>query len=198
MWLKPVDKQPFAELMIDGHAYLLPEPEFMSLSYGELTDLYIHLQAFIEQIIPGDERLNYLVATACRPRRRRGYTMDASWNGDHREDYNEFIARERVKLIARVDYRQRMMVMLYVATHIKNIMARYALFSADTGTSKREDTEAYAGQGFIKNQHLLAEKGIFGNLKQTQQANAHEVMLFLEEHHNDLLKQQADSKNDSD
>jgi hypothetical protein len=194
MWRKPVDQQPFAEIKAGGHALLLPEAEFLTVSYGELTDLYIHLQAFIEQTVPGDERLNYLVATACRPRRPRGYTTDTSWNGDHREDYNEFVARERVKPVAKVDYQQRMMVLLYVASHIKSLMARYTLFKTDAGAG---EAEAYAGQNFIKNQHLLAERGIFGNLKQTQQANAHEVLLFLEENHSDLLKQQADAEQNS-
>ncbi|UHG90107.1 hypothetical protein [Spirosoma oryzicola] len=199
MWLKPMNKPPFAQLQVDGHAWLLAEPDFMSMSYGELTDLYIHLQAFVEQLVPGEERLNYLVATACRPRPKRGYTLQPGWNGDHREEYNEFLVRERVKLAAKIDYRDRLAVMLYVAATIKNLMNRYALFESEsTSTASDALPEAYSGQSFIKNAHLLAEKGIFGNLKQTQQANVHEVLLFLEEHRNDLLKQQADANKDSD
>lgn len=194
MWLKPMNKQPFAELIVDKHAWLLAEPDFMSMSYGELTDLYIHLQAYVEQTVPGEERLNYLVATACRPRRARGYTTDPSWNGDHREDYNEFIVRERVKLVAKVDQKKRIAVMIYVASSIKTLMSKYELFGSSSNSSSQEEPEAYGGQGFIKNAHLLAEKGIFGNLKQTQQANVHEVLLFLEEHRNDFLKQQSERR----
>lgn len=199
LWTVPMDRQPFTHINVDGagfdgHSWLLPEPDFMSMSYGELTDVYIHLQAYIQQITPGEEELDYLVATVCRPRRARGYTASPDWNGDHREPYNEFVVRERVKLVTGLPFTTKMAVLLYVASTIKNVMGKYALFddTAENSGSSGSAGEAYTGQGFIKNQHLLAEKGIFGNMKQTQQANAHEVLLFLEEHRADLLaKQQA-------
>ena len=94
-WEKPMDKQPFPSITVGRSEWLLPEAGFVTMSFGELTDLYIHLQAFIQQTIAGDERLDYLVATACRPRRQRGYTTDPTWNGDNRELYNEFQTRKR-------------------------------------------------------------------------------------------------------
>lgn len=195
-WEKPMDKQPFPSITVGKEVWLLPEQGFVTLSFGELTDLYIHLQTFIQQTVAGDEHLDYLVATACRPRRPRGYTLDGNWNGDHREPYNEFIVRERVKVAAALPFPTKMAVMLYIAATIKNVMARYTLF--DQSDAPGDGTpEVYTGQGFLKNQHLLAEKGIFGNLRQTQEANAHEVLLFLEEHRFDLkAKQEAERNHD--
>ena len=195
LWKKPMDKRPFESVSPNQEQWLLPEEGFKTMSFGELTDLYIHLQAFIQQTVAGDERLDYLVATACRPEHQGNYQTDPAWNGDRRESYNEFIVRERVKLVAKLEFPIKMAVLLYAASTIKSVMAQYNLFD---DSDKSDGTgEAYSGQGFIKNQHLLAEKGIFGNLRQTQEANVHEVLLFLEEHRADLLaKQQAQKETD--
>lgn len=190
-WLftEPLEAQPFAELRVGKEVWLLPEAGFVTMSYGEMTDLYVHLNGFIQQQPAGDERLDQLVATACRPRRRRGYTTDPDWNGDHRELYNEFVVRDRVGLVTSLDFNQKMAVLLYVASTFKSVLSRYVLFD-ETTASDGAAGESYLGQGFIKNQHLLAEKGIFGNLKQTQGANAHEVLLFLDENRADQLARQ--------
>ncbi|KAB7728025.1 hypothetical protein F5984_19920 [Rudanella paleaurantiibacter] len=197
LWLKPMHRQPFPSIQVNGKAWLLPEEGFKTMNFGELTDLYIHMQAFIQQTVPGYERLNYLVATACRPRRGRGYTLRPDWNGDHREPYNEFVVRERVAEVAKLDFSTRSAVLLYVASNIKNVLSGYELFDPDATAEPVEEGERYAGQGFIKNAHLLAEKHIFGNLKQTQDANLHEVLLFLEEHRADQLARQDSEKTDS-
>ncbi|WP_375445752.1 hypothetical protein [uncultured Fibrella sp.] len=197
-WLftEPMDQQPFESLQVGKEAWLLPEPEFVTMSYGEMTDLYVHLNGFIQQQPAGDERLDYLVATACRPRRAQGYTTDPDWNGDHREVYNEFIVRDRVATVSGLDFSLKMAVLLYVASTFKDVLSRYVLFDrpsvsdATTVGIPDETGEAYIGQGFIRNQHLLAEKGIFGTMKQTQAANAHEVLLFLEEHRADMIVRQ--------
>lgn len=203
MWTEPMHRQPFPSLVVTGNGWkettwLLPEEGFKTLSFGELTDLYIHLQAFIGQTVPGNERLNYLVATACRPQRERGYRNRYDWNGDHREPYNEFAVRERVGMAAALDHRIKTAVLLYVASNINRVLAQYELFDKEPpGATPESDgaAEAYAGQGFIKNAHLLAEKGIFGTLRQTQEANCHEVLLFLEEYRADgLARQQAQNE----
>ncbi|MEZ0484309.1 hypothetical protein [Fibrella aquatica] len=190
-WLfaEPMDQQPFESIQVGKQVWLLPEPGLVSMTYGEMTDLYVHLNGFIQQEPAGDERLDYLVATACRPRRRANYQSDPDWNGDHREPYNEFIVRDRIELVAKLDFNLKMAVLLFVASTFKTVMSRTALFdeSAETGDRSGED---YIGQSWIKNQHLLAEKGIFGTMKQTQGANAHEVLLFLDEHRADLLARQ--------
>jgi len=155
------------------------------MTYGELTDAYVHFMVFLRQIVPGDEHLNLLVATVCRPLRQGMYTADTTWNGDHREPYNEYIAKQRTASVNEVDYAQRMAILLYFAANLKAIMNRYAVFASEA----EADTvaEDYPGQSMLKNQHLLAEKHIFGGVLQTKEANAHEVMLFLEENRKDLL-----------
>jgi|GEM_PF-2772091 len=203
LWNEPMDRQPFEGISINGPLWLLPEPDFAAVSYGELTDLFILLHTYIASPDAGEDTLDSLVATACRPRRTpANYAGQPDWNGDHREPYNEFIVRGRVKGVANVPFETKLAVLLYVASTVKNVLNKYQVFESDpsmtTATAGASgQTEAYTGQGFIKNQHLLAEKGIFGNLKQTQQANAHEVLLFLEEHRADLMaRQQAQTDTD--
>ncbi|UHG93389.1 hypothetical protein [Spirosoma oryzicola] len=189
VWQQPMTEQPFKTITVDKVEWLLPEPGFVSVSYGELTDLYVHLQAYITQQEAGEGELDYLVATACRPARPADQLSHPDWDGDHRERYNEFIVRERVRRLKKVPFEHKLSVLLFVASTIQAVLGKYTLFDAND-KKNAGSAESYTGQGFIKNTHLLAEKGIFGNLKQTQQANAHEVLLFLEEHRADQIERQ--------
>ncbi|WP_374755035.1 hypothetical protein, partial [Arsenicibacter rosenii] len=116
-----------------------------------------------------------LVATLCRPERVSGwgkpYRDDPAWNGDRREDYNEFKARDRLALVRKTGYPQRMAVLLYFAANFKTLMDRYAVFAQEAGADQTATAEEYPGQSMMKNQHLLAEKHIFGNISQTKAAN---------------------------
>lgn len=185
VWETPMNQQPFAQIDVDGVAWLLPEADFATMSYGELTDLYVHLHAYIEQTEVGEGELDYLVATACRPARPADELTRVDWNGDGREAYNEFMVRQRVKRLGTIQFEQKMTVLLYVASTIQTVLGRYRLFDAPAPGEPASSGDEYIGQGFVKNAHLLAEKGIFGTLRQTQQANAHEVLLFLEEYRAD-------------
>lgn len=194
LWQQPMEKQPFEFLTAGGFQLFLPDENFATMSYGELTDGYIHFMVFIRQLVAGDEHLNLLVATLCRPRRKGNYTADTAWNGDHREDYNEYKAKERAKSVATLPYENRMAVLLYFAASFKAMMNRYAVFQEETAQDAQPSqpgrrAEQYPGQSMLKNQHLLAEKHIFGSISQTKTANAHEVLLYLEEHRKDLLAQ---------
>ena len=188
LWTQPMQTRPFESVLVGPQSYYLPEEQFRTMSYGELTDAYIHLTTFVRQLIPGDEHLNYLVATLCRPEREATGT-DADWNGDRREPYNEYVSRDRISLISHVPFEERMAVMLYFASTVKGLMEQYAVFAPAAETVEDVAEEDYPGQSFMKNQHLLAEKGIFGTMQETKKTNAHEVLLFLEEHRKDLLAQ---------
>ena len=186
LWEEPMTRPPFSELSLPGQlAMVLPDEGFTTMGFGELTDLYTHLETYTRQ--NESERLDYLVATVLRPRRRDNYLNQPDWNGDVREPYNEFLARERVPLVAKLPFPTKLNILLFVAANIKTVMGRYQLFDR-TETQGADAGETYPGQAFIKNQHMLAEKGIFGNLRQTQAANCHEVLLFLEEHRADLVR----------
>lgn len=189
VWQEPMTERPFEALMVEKEEWLLPETGFITVSYGELADLYVHLQAYITQQEAGEGELDYLVATACRPARPADQLSHPDWDGDHRERYNEFIVRERVRRLKKVPFEKKLAVLLFVASTIQTVLGKYTLFDA-ADKKNAGSAESYTGQGFIKNTHLLAEKGIFGNLKQTQQANAHEVLLFLEEHRADQIERQ--------
>jgi hypothetical protein len=190
MWRDELTRQPFAAVRAGGRDYLLPDEQLRTVAFGELTDAYIHAQAFIKQLEPGEGRLHLLLATLCRPERSNpvlgpAYTASPDWNGDRREPYNEHAVRHRADAMAALEPREKVAVLMYFLGSLKEFLATYDTFDADTpeGSVYEDD---YPGQGFIKNQHLLAEKGVFGTLKQTKEANAHEVFLFLEEHKKDL------------
>ncbi|WP_461073964.1 hypothetical protein [Spirosoma horti] len=199
METEPIQKQPFTHIDIKLERFirpdetlrlLLPEERFYTMTYGELTDAYIHFLTYIRQLVPGSEHLNLLIATLCRPERPELEKAAKDWNGDAREAYNEFIAKERASLVSTLDEGVKMTILLYFAGNLKSILDQYQAFS-EGGSSEPEE---YPAQGFVKNQHLLAQKGIFGTLQETKSANVHEVLLFLEENSKDLLAEAERNK----
>lgn len=185
-WMRTDDLTvlPFDSLSVDGVDWLLFEPGLTSMSFGELTDAYIHSQAFVKQLVEGEERLDYLVATVCRPALPASERESTTWNGDPRELYNEHRIPSRAKQLHGRFNAEKVLVLVYFLGSLKDFYAHYDIFEQDpSGPPRAED---YPGQALIKNQHLLAEKQIFGTLPATRQANAHEVFQFLEEHHKDV------------
>ncbi|MBN8820766.1 MULTISPECIES: hypothetical protein [unclassified Spirosoma] len=194
-WLEtePIQEQPFKRLELDmGVDLLLPEAGFLTMSFGELTDAYIHFLVWIRQLVQGDEHLNLLVATLCRPIRTDDYQNDPDWNGDYRERYSEFTTKQRAKLVSLLEPGYKMAVVLYFAGNLQQVLERYRLVEGEDG-----EPEEYPGQSWIKNQHLLAEKGIFGNIAQTKAANLHDVLLFLEEHQKDVMREMAQKREEA-
>ncbi|PRY47124.1 hypothetical protein CLV58_101190 [Spirosoma oryzae] len=188
-WMEsePIHERPFGSISVNGVDYLLPETGFLTMSFGELTDAYIHFLAYIRQLVPGNERLNLLVATLCRP--AAPGNRPADWNGDERELYNEYIARERAALVNELAEADKLAVLLFFAGNMKTLLGQYAIFGDGDG-----EPEEYPAQGLVKNAHLLAEKHIFGNMSGTKAANVHEVLLYLEEHRKDLLAEYERNK----
>jgi hypothetical protein len=183
MQTEPIHQQPFRALpeMDFVPELLLPETGFLAMSFGELTDAYIHFLVWLRQLVPGDEHLDLLVATVCRPARDVAELASPTWNGDHREPYNEFAARQRAKALATLEPGYKMAVALFFTGNMRAVLDRYEIFGGEG------EPEQYPGQGWIKNQHLLAEKGIFGTVDQTKAANIHDVLLYLEERRKDVL-----------
>lgn len=188
-WMEsePIHERPFGSISVKGVDYLLPETGFLTMSFGELTDAYIHFLAYIRQLVPGNERLNLLVATLCRP--PAPGNRPADWNGDERELYNEYISRERAALVNELAEADKLAVLLFFAGNMKTLLGQYAIFGDGDG-----EPEEYPAQGLVKNAHLLAEKHIFGNMNGTKAANVHEVLLYLEEHRKDLLAEYERNK----
>lgn len=190
MWKEELTIKPFESLTLEGSVvYLLPDENFLTMTYGELSDAYIHSRAFVEQLVEGEERLNLLLATVCRPERQGKYADDSSWNGDRREPYNEHIARSRVKVWEAAPYDQKIIVLMYFLGTLKHFLSLFDIWQGDGSGPAPEDE--YPGQSWIKNQHLLAEKHIFGGMKDTKSANVHEVFSFLEEHSQDMKRRIA-------
>lgn len=185
MWKGELTANPFPTgFEVAGRQWLLFEEGFKSMTFGEMTNAHIHAQAFIQQLVEGEERLDMLVATICRPRRVR-QNMDAeSWNGDHREPYNEHIARSRAEHLKGKYVKEKILALMYFLGSQKEFYSYYDLFSSDgAGPPEKEE---YPGQSMIKNQHLLSEKHIFGGMESTKSANVHEVFQYLEEHSKDV------------
>lgn len=192
MWKDDLTVAPLDNFEVDGDAWFVFEEDFKSMSFGEMSDAYIHAQAFIKQLVEGEERLNMLVATICRPEQKGDYQNDPAWNGDKREVYNEHIARNRAAVLDGKYEAEKVLVLMYFLGSVKNFFSYFDLF--DTDTSKPPVPEDFPGQSMIKNQHLLSEKHIFGGMAATKQANVHEVFQFLEEHNKDTKAQNARNK----
>lgn len=199
MWTSSLTTQPFDQVRIGTQIYLLPDPALKTLTYGELTDAYIHMRAYVDQLEPGERRLHLLLATICRPENAEfGYETKLNWNGDKREPYNEHIAESRAELWEMVPAEKKVPILVYFVSILKTLFDSYELHSSETADSQSQ--EDYPGQGFIKNQHLLAEKGVFGTIHETRKTNAHDILLFLEESKKDedyeeKKRQQAKHKN---
>jgi hypothetical protein len=192
MWKSDLTLKPFESFEVDGQKWLLFSEGFTSMSFGELSDAYIHAQAFIKQLIEGEDRLNMLVATLCRPARKGDYTSDPNWNGDDREEYNEHISQIRAKALEGRFFEQKVLTLVYFLGSVKLFFSYFDLF----GTGDMPPVpEEFPGQSLIKNQHLLSEKAIFGTMSQTKKANVHEVFQFLEEHNKDVKAEIERNKN---
>ncbi|GAB2798690.1 hypothetical protein GCM10027275_50370 [Rhabdobacter roseus] len=188
-WMRSDDltAAPFPHLVVDGTPWLLFEEGFATMTYGELADAYIHAQAFVKQLVEGEERLDRLVATLCRPERAGAYQQDPAWNGDRRQDYNEHQARHRAAQLRGRYVPEKILVLVYFMGSLKDFYAHFDLWDDDESAPPRP--EDYPGQNLLKNQHLLAEKQIFGSMPATRQANVHEVFQFLEEHRKDVKEE---------
>ncbi len=186
MWRENMTKQPFEFLEVDGKEYYLFEEKFKTMSFGEMTDAYINAHAFIQQLEEGEGRLNQLLAIVCRPKRFTFGAKKTDWNGDKRETYNAFVSEGKADLFNAVAIEKRILVLVYFLGSLKEFLTFYDTFDNNAGPSQEEE---YPGQSYIKNQHLLAEKGIFGNMVQTKAANLHDVFLFLEENKKDIEEQ---------
>jgi len=184
MWKADLTVAPCKMVVVDGKPWYLFEENFKSMSFGEMSDAYIHSQAFIKQLVKGEERLDMLVATVCRPERMGNYEADPTWNGDRREPYNEHIARKRVEMWKGQYTEQKVLILMYFLGTMKEFFSYFDLFESDG--SKPPMAEEYPGQSMVKNQHLLSEKQIFGGMDATKSANVHEVFQFLEEHNKDV------------
>ena len=95
---------------------------------------------------------------------------------------SSFEEETKADLFADVDDEKKILILAYFLGTLKDFLGYYDIFE-DEGPAKEEE---YPGQSYIKNQHLLSEKGIFGNMDATKAANVHEVFLFLEEHKSDM------------
>lgn len=192
MWKGDLTRRPFEGFNVNGQCWLVFEEGFKSMSFGELSNAHINAQAFIKQLVVGEERLNVLAATLCRPARKGDFDTDPNWNGDPRQNYNEHIARHRAEMLEGSFLNEKILVLMYFLGTLKEFFSYYDLFESDTsGPAPQED---YPGQSMIKNQHLLSEKHIFGGMEATKLANVHEVFQFLEEHKKDIKHQNEQIK----
>ena len=192
MWKGDLTTTPLKHFNVNGQDWLAFEEGFKTMSFGELTDAYIHAQAFIKQLVEGQERLNLLVATVCRPERGGDYKSDPAWNGDPREDYNEHIAKSRAEQLKDKFDPEKILVMVYFLGTVKDFFSYFELF--DNDGSAPPVPEEFPGQSMVKNQHLLSQKQVFGSMTATKAANVHDVFLFLEEHHKDVKAEIAAHK----
>lgn len=179
MWTKPMSKRPAEYIHYKGVYLYLPVDDFLTMSWGEMKDAYIHAEAFTRQIVKGDKHLNLLVLTLCREKSKEKRNFD--WDGDERVPYNEFLVAEKEEWIESLEYSFKLAVLLYFVGTMKKLLDQYDIFYDNSdSTSLIPYVEQYPGQGFEDNTLMLAEKQLFGNYKQTTKVNCHQVLLALE------------------
>ncbi|WP_266364184.1 hypothetical protein [Tellurirhabdus rosea] len=179
LWTQPVTVRPFPHFDHDDVRYLLPEEQMKTMSFGELSDAHIHFTAHVKGMAEGDEQLDLLVATICRPQRPGDCESDPAWDGDHREPYNPALTEYRAKKLASLPIDIKTGILVYFAGMEKDVLDHYDIFESASPDSAGE--EEYPGQGWIKNQHLIAATGIFGNMRDTKGTSVHDILLYLEE-----------------
>lgn len=179
MWTKPVTQMPAKYFHFSGEYYFLPTENFLTMSWGEMKDAYIHAEAFTRQIVKGDKHLNLLVLTLCR--QKSNQKRDFDWDGDERVPYNEFLVAAQEKKIEALDYSIKLAVLLYFVGTMKILLDQYDIFYSNHDEySLMPYVEQYPGQGFEDNTLVMAEKHIFGTYKETIKVNCHQVLLALE------------------
>jgi hypothetical protein len=184
LWSEPITKQPFATIETENDTLYLPPEDFETMTWGELQDSLVFYEAYVKQLEAGDKYLDLLISSICRKKRPPKEINAIGWDGDIRLPYNEFHAKRNATLIADISYQQKLSILLFYAGTTKEILGRYEVFK--TANEDDENQEEYPGQGFEKNTHLLAQKGIFGNYDQTRHKNCHNVLIFLEENKKDM------------
>lgn len=186
MWKIPLTRQPFPFIKVGKDKWFLPDEDFESMSWGELTDALIHYDVFVNQKVAGIKHLDLLVATLCRHKRKDNYLINQKWNGDLRVPYNSFLVARNAESLKLLDFETKMSVLLFFGGASKAAMDIYDLKAAGGDESAAEE---YPGQSFVKNTHKMAEKGIFGSFEQTRARNCHDVLIFLEEDKKDIEEQ---------
>ncbi len=178
IWETDLTRRPFEYIEAEGQKWLLPEQGFKTMSWGELSDAFVHSKAYAEQLEAGETRLHLLIATLCRPaqKKRGDFAAAQAWNGDEREPYNEHFVKTRLAGVEKLPAATKAAIYLWFVGTMNEVFGSYELFG--DGPAQEED---YPGQSFVRNTFTLAEKGIFGSVPQTRTANLHEVFLFLEE-----------------
>ncbi len=184
LWSEPITKQPFESFDTEKDTLYLPSEDFETMIWGELQDSLVYYEAYVKQLEIGDKYLDLLIASICRKKRPPKEINANGWDGDIRQPYNEFHAKKNATLIAAIPYEQKLAILLYYAGTTKVILGRYEVFK--DAKDGEENQEEYPGQGFEKNTHLLAQKGVFGNYDQTRHKNCHNVLIFLEENKKDM------------
>ncbi len=177
MWQTPLTNQPFSSFSHKGIEYVLPTNGFLTMSWGELKDAYIHAEAFTKQLVKGEKHLNLLILTICRPRAKKKPAFD--WNGDERVPYNEYIVAAQEQEVSDLDYATKLSVLLFFVGTMKQLLDQYDIFYKSS-SSMIPTVETYPGEGFEDNTLLLAEKQLFGNYQETLKVNCHNIFVALE------------------
>ena len=191
LWQETNTARPFAYFDHALVRWQLPNERLKRMSFGELTAGFIAARGYIET--QSVAQLDRLVATICRPEASNlnVISQQPDWKGDHREPFNSYAVDARKKVMETVDFEVKALILIWFMASVKEFMSYYDIFEEGAPDDAGED---YPAQGYIKNQHLLAEKGIFGNLDQTKEANIYDVFLFLHENHQDIKAEIAAMK----
>lgn len=168
--------------------YYLPADSLANCTVIE----YIFADKYFEAIRNGDStKLNYLLATLCRPR-RKNYNPDAvDADGDIREKFNSVLIEKRAALMGKVDMRFKLFFLLFFIGCKKELAKKFSpIFTA---ASENTDVPTSPDFGLIGVVWDLA--GGLGDAEKIQTEYLQTVFAYLcKKHYDNLALQKQHDK----
>ncbi len=141
-----VDGQPIASFSAQNKKFLLPTQGMASVTFQEFLNCNTCFLEFNDTIKndPTNEAVlsesaMALVFNCCRPQ-NPVKSSSIYWNGDLREDYNEFVAEHRAKTL-KIDFLTATLIVRYWGQELRNFYDRYDILEDKTPNPDTTDPE---------------------------------------------------------
>jgi hypothetical protein len=147
---------------------------------------YAFAHFYIQKIMQGDSSyLDFLLVCLCRPEIANYNPDSPNYGGDRREKFNPVLIEARVKLIAKIDARYKLYLLLFFIGCQKQLAAKFPAIFAQIEEEVPKEASPYGLLGTIWD---LA--GSIDKEEQVQYALLHNTFGFLSHQHfiNDKLK----------
>ena len=160
----------FPSLRIGFSRFYGPLGDFSSLKGKEWTNA---ADAFREYVQTGEEEyLNLLIAILWRPRNKEAKPEREDWDGDFRLPYNTFTAERRAKVMAKLDYRIKLAILIW----FRGCWEEWEQYYPRVFTANGEQVENF---GWMETMQKLTGT-TFGSLNETEESPMWKLLLKME------------------